>query len=178
MTHRQANHRGRRSNADVGIVLSGRGLTLILEGRNLHMRCGDIMKKDVVVVDRDDTIQVAARRMRDSNVGFLPICEHGGKVVGTVTDRDIAVRVAAEGRSPTTTRVEEIMTQQVVSCQADDDLVRAEALMAEHHKSRIVVTNAEGYLQGVLSLSDVVQLEGPRRAAETIRKVTSREARF
>jgi CBS domain-containing protein len=142
------------------------------------MRCGEIMKKDVVTIDRDDTIQVAARRMRDSNVGFLPICEHGGKVVGTLTDRDIAVRVAAEGLSPMTCRVEEVMTSQVVSCLFDDDLIRAEALMAEHHKSRIVVTNAEGYLQGVLSLSDVVQLEGPRRAAETIRKVTSREARF
>jgi CBS domain-containing protein len=142
------------------------------------MRCGEIMKKDVVVVDRDDTIQVAARRMRDSNVGFLPICEHGGKVVGTITDRDIAVRVAAEGLSPATCRVEDAMSQHVVSCRSDDDLIRAESLMAEHHKSRIVVTNAEGYLQGVLSLSDIVQLDGPRRAAETIRKVTSREARF
>ena len=142
------------------------------------MRCGEIMKEDVVTVDRDDTIQVAARRMRDSNVGFLPICEHGGKVVGTLTDRDIAIRVVAEGLPPTTCRVEEVMTSQVVSCHFDDDLVRAEALMAEHHKSRIVILNAEGYLQGVLSLSDVVQLDGPRRAAETIRKVTSREARF
>lgn len=142
------------------------------------MRCGEIMKKDVICIDRDDTIQLAARRMRDSNIGFLPICERGGKVVGTLTDRDIAVRCDAEGLSASTCRVEDVMTAHVVSCRSDDDLVMAETLMAEHHKSRIVVTNAEGYLQGVLSLSDVVQLEGPRRAAETVRKVTSREARF
>jgi CBS domain-containing protein len=142
------------------------------------MRCGDIMKKDVICIDRDDTVQLAARKMRDSNVGFLPICERGGKVVGTLTDRDIAVRCDAEGLPSPTCRVEDVMTAHVVSCRADDDLVMAETLMAEHHKSRIVVTNADGYLQGVLSLSDIVQLEGPRRAAETIRKVTSREARF
>jgi CBS domain-containing protein len=116
--------------------------------------------------------------MRDANVGFLPVCNDAGQVVGVMTDRDIAVRVDAEGRSASTCPVGDVMTRETICCRATDDLGRAEDLMAEHKKSRVLVTDEDGVLEGVVSLSDVAQFEGPRRAAATIRTVTSREARL
>jgi CBS domain-containing protein len=142
------------------------------------MRCSEIMKTDIVRVDAAETIQLAARRMRDANVGFLPVCDSTGRVLGTLTDRDIAIRVAAEDRIASSAAVSEVMTNEVVCCRVTDDLGRAEDLMALHKKSRILVTNEEGFLEGVLSLSDIAQVEDARRTAKTIREVTSREARL
>ncbi|HZA49460.1 MAG TPA: CBS domain-containing protein, partial [Myxococcaceae bacterium] len=62
------------------------------------MRCEEIMKKDVECVSPQDTVQAAAKRMRDENIGFLPVCDQSKKVQGTVTDRDLAIRVLADGR--------------------------------------------------------------------------------
>lgn len=141
------------------------------------MQCAEVMRTDVIIVDPDDMVKVAAIRMRDANIGFLPVCDGEGKVVGTLTDRDIAIRVDAEGRSASSCRIGDVMTRETICCRAIDDLARVEDLMAEHKKSRILVTDEAGVLEGVVSLSDVAQFEGRRRAAETIREVTSREAR-
>jgi len=137
----------------------------------------DVMKKDLFIVGPDDTVLVAAQRMRNTNVGFLPVMGKDGRVIGTLTDRDIAVRVAAEDRPASSCLVGEVMTPQVVSCRATDDLTTAEELMAEHLKSRMLVTNDQGYLQGVLSLSDVAQFEWARRTGATMREITAREVR-
>jgi len=69
------------------------------------MRCEQIMKKNVECVTQNDNVQDAARKMRDQNVGFLPVCEDGKKVVGAITDRDIALRACAEDRPASSTRV-------------------------------------------------------------------------
>jgi CBS domain-containing protein len=140
------------------------------------MQCSEVMNSDVIVVDPDDTVKTAAIRMRDANVGFLPVCDDAGKVIGTITDRDIALRVDAEGRSASTCPVGDVMTHETICCRATDSLARAEQLMAEHKKSRVLVTDEDGFLEGVVSLSDIAQFEGPRRIAETMRNVTSREA--
>jgi len=139
------------------------------------MTCGEIMKRCVIRADENDTVQVAAAYMRDANIGFLPVCDGEGKVVGTLTDRDIAIRVDAEGKSPASCRVREVMTREMISCGAGDDLGRAESLMAEFQKSRLLVTDTEGTLEGVISLSDIAQVDGPSRMAATIRQVTARE---
>ena len=141
------------------------------------MRCMDVMKKNLFIVGPDDTVQVAAERMRNTNVGFLPVTDKDGRVIGTLTDRDIALRVAAADRLASSCLVGEVMTSEVVSCRATDDLTKAEELMAEHLKSRMLVTNDEGHLQGVLSLSDIAQFEWARRTGATIREITAREAR-
>ncbi len=142
------------------------------------MRCAEVMKKDVVCLAPNDSVQVAACRMREANIGFLPICDESGKVLGTLTDRDIAIRVAADDRQASTCWVAEVMSPEVIACRPADELGRAEQLMAEHQKSRMLVTDEDGFLQGVISLSDVARLEGARRTASTIRLVTSREARL
>jgi CBS domain-containing protein len=136
------------------------------------------MKKDVVCLNLRDTVQVAAIRMRDANIGFLPVIEASGKVLGTLTDRDIAIRLVAEDRSASSCAVEEVMSREVVACRPTDELGHAEVLMAEHKKSRMLITNEDGYLEGVLSLSDVARMEGARRTASTMRQVTSREGRL
>lgn len=142
------------------------------------MRCEDLMKRDVISVGPDDTVQLAAKRMRDGNVGFLPVCEGSGRVLGTVTDRDIAIRAAADDRLPSACLVREVMTSELVSCRAADDLSRAERLMGSRKKSRLLVTDGDGLLQGVLSLSDIAQFEGARRTGATIREVSSREVHW
>jgi CBS domain-containing protein len=140
------------------------------------MRCMDVMKRELFVVGADDTVRAAAQRMRNANIGFLPVTDASDRVIGVLTDRDIAMRVTAADRLASSCRVGEVMTAEVVCCRATDDLSRAEELMSEHMKSRLLVTSEEGFLQGVLSLSDIAQHESPRRTGVTIREVTAREA--
>jgi len=79
------------------------------------MVCADVMKLNVECLSPRDTVESAARRMRDQNIGFLPICDDSKNVQGTLTDRDIAVRIVAEGLQ-NTTAVEDVMTREVVAC--------------------------------------------------------------
>ncbi|WP_437783669.1 CBS domain-containing protein [Sorangium sp. So ce1097] len=140
------------------------------------MLCREIMTREVQCIMADDTIRTAARKMRDANVGFLPVCDEAYRVLGTLTDRDLAVRVLADNR-PLSTRAGDVMTRQVIACRPDDDVLRAEQLMGHHHKSRVLCTEADGRLVGVISLSDIAQREDDRNTAQTVRRVTEqREA--
>jgi len=140
------------------------------------MRCEEIMKRDVEYVLPTQPVQEAARRMRDANVGFLPVCDSSRKVLGTITDRDIAIRIVAEGR-PLTTAAADVMTREVIACRPGDDVTRAEQLMGKHQKSRIICTDENERLIGVISLSDIAQVEEASRASQTMKQVTEREAR-
>ena len=140
------------------------------------MTCDEIMKRDVECVSPGDTVEDAAARMRDANVGFLPICDQSRKVLGTLTDRDITIRLVAAGK-PGSTLVEDVMTRDAVTCRPDDDIREAQVSMAEHEKSRIMCVDEEGRLAGVISLSDIAQHELGDRAAEILREVSEREAR-
>jgi CBS domain-containing protein len=85
------------------------------------MRCEELMTADPEVLEARGTVSNAAAKMRDANVGFLPIVDDAEQVVGVLTDRDLVVRVMAEGLS-LETRAEEVMTADVISCRPDDDL--------------------------------------------------------
>jgi CBS domain-containing protein len=139
------------------------------------MRCEELMKRDVVSVSPDDTVEVAARHMRDENVGFIPVCDADRKVMGLLTDRDIAIRLVASSL-PASSPVRGIMTDEVVACRPQDDLREAEKLMMDRNKSRIVCTDDQGRLEGVISLSDIAQAENRGRAAQVLREVAEREA--
>jgi len=138
------------------------------------MLCEEIMKRDVECVSPADTLEDAARRMRDENIGFLPVCDESHQVMGAITDRDIAIRAVAESL-PGTTPVEEVMSEELVSCSPKDDVEVALELMAENRKSRIMCLDADGRLTGVISLSDIAQLEEAGDASETLRQVSQRE---
>jgi CBS domain-containing protein len=139
------------------------------------MLCSHIMKHDVQCLSPEDSVESAARKMRAGNVGFLPVCSGSGSVLGTLTDRDIAIRCVADCR-PASTPVRDVMTREVVACNASDDIRKAERLMGRHRKSRIMCLDDDGHLAGVISLSDIVQHEDGTRAARTLRQVTHREA--
>jgi CBS domain-containing protein len=139
------------------------------------MTCEEIMKRKVLTVNADDTIQKAAESMASANVGFLPVMDGSGRVRGTITDRDIAIRAVARNRSPDCP-VREVMSEEMVSCRPEDDLATAEELMARRKKSRILVMDGGGTLVGVISLSDVVARDSGRRAAVTLKHVAGRES--
>jgi CBS-domain-containing membrane protein len=139
------------------------------------MRCDELMKRDVKCVAKNTTAQEAARMMRDQNIGFLPVCDDQKHVLGTLTDRDLAIRLVAEN-CPATESVGNIMTKEAVTVRSTDDIRVAEQKMMSEQKSRIMCIDNNGCLEGVMSLSDIVQATPNERAAETMRGVTKREA--
>jgi CBS domain-containing protein len=139
------------------------------------MQCEDIMKTDVETCHVDDTVAVAARKMKERGIGFVPVCNERGMPMGVLTDRDIVLRVVAEGLDANTRSVVDVMTLEIISCKRDDDVAVASAQMAQNHKSRIVVLGDDGALCGVISLSDIAQETTTEDAGETLRDVSDRE---
>jgi len=138
------------------------------------MLCRDIMKANVRTASVQSTVADAATIMRDDQIGFLPVCDETGRVVGALTDRDIAIRVVAEGERPDQP-VERFMTPDVVACRSDDEVGVAQDLMSDLQVSRIVCLSEQGFLEGVVSLSDVAQLGQSADAATTLENVSARE---
>lgn len=138
------------------------------------MRCEDIMNRDLSWVGPGDNAHVAARKMRDEGVGFLPVCDGTMKPLGALTDRDLCLRVAAEDRRASNVGVHDVMSLEVVTIPARADLAEARKLMGERQKSRLICVNDQGKLVGVLSLSDLAEA-GAAEAAETLREVAARE---
>src|SRR2546423_15667628 len=95
------------------------------------MRVQDFVKKNVTTVSRDATIQEVARKMAEEDIGFLPVVDQSGKAVGTITDRDIVVRLIAKGGDVKNARVEQVMTKDVVSVRPDEDLAKVPDLMKD-----------------------------------------------
>ncbi len=137
------------------------------------MLCKDVMKTNVEYLNPNDTAQTAAQRMRERNIGFIPICNSAKKAIGTLTDRDLAVRVIADARN-VNTPVSDVMTKDIVACQPSDDIRRAEELMGQHQKSRILCIDQEGRPLGVISLSDVVAKVDAPEAVQVLRQVAAR----
>jgi CBS domain-containing protein len=117
------------------------------------MKVADIMTRDVTVARPTDSIQDAARQMAQINVGSLPVCD-GEKIKGMITDRDIAVRAVAEGRS-FDTLVTEVMSNEVEYCFDTDDADEAADKMADSQIRRLPVVDKDKRLVGILALADV-----------------------
>jgi CBS domain-containing protein len=139
------------------------------------MRCGDVMKTEVARCTETTSVRDCAQTMRDKRIGFLPVVDTDGQVVGVVTDRDLALRVLA-AELPDATPVGRVMTRDVRVCRPADDLETAEWKMASTRKSRLVVVDDAGRCVGVISLSDVAQADSRDRAGGVLRAVTRREA--
>lgn len=140
------------------------------------MRCEEIMKADVECLSPSASVHTAAKRMRDAKVGFLPVCDAHGTVLGVITDRDITIRLVAEGLEAETP-IEQIMTREVVSCGPKEDLRKAQRIMGENRVGRILCIDETGRLSGVISLSDIAIHEESGIAAQTMRQVSEREVR-
>jgi len=140
------------------------------------MLCEQVMSTAVQSVRAHDTALAAAKLMRSADVGFLPVCDDAGKVIGVLTDRDLVVRLGAEGNN-WHTRVADLMTPEVISCRPEDALAVAEELMCVHHTSRVVCVDDAGRARGVISLADVVRNDDAMATAHTLREVITREPR-
>jgi CBS domain-containing protein len=143
----------------------------ILEGR-CTVKIRDIMTPDVEYVWPDDTLQEAAVKMKDLDVGTLPVCDRA-RVVGILTDRDVTVRAVAEGRDPRSTRVRDIMTKDIIYCYDDEDEEAATRLMQERQVRRILILNRGRRLVGIVSLGDLAAETGdPQRIGEILQDVS------
>jgi len=118
------------------------------------MRIAEIMTRNVRVVSPDRTIQEAARLMDEMNVGVLPVCD-GRRLRGMVTDRDITVRATAAGLPPDTTRVRDVMSDNVWWCFDDDDVDHIVELMSDHQIRRLPVVDHDKHLVGIVALGDL-----------------------
>lgn len=136
------------------------------------MRLEDVMTQPVLVVRPHSTLQETAEIMRASNVGFLPVVEHA-KVVGVVTDRDIAVRGVTPGLDPIHSKISDVMTTEVVWCFEDEDVDEAARIMGDREIRRIVVLNRNRWLTGIFSLGDLAyRSQDQKLTAEVMEQVS------
>ena len=117
-------------------------------------KVSEVMTRAVDVISPEATLDEAAERMKRLDVGPLPVAE-GDRLLGMITDRDITIRATADSRDPTTTRVSEIMTPEVVFTYEDEDVKNAAKLMQDHQLRRLVVLNRDKKLVGIVSLGDL-----------------------
>jgi len=137
------------------------------------MLVSEAMTHQAETVGPDDTLEAAARKMRDVGVGAVAVCEEG-RPVGMLTDRDIVVRGVAAGRSPAETPVRAVMTAQLMACRDDEDLEFAATRMETLAVRRLAVVDGAGRLLGMLSVDDVA-LHSNRLAGEIIEQARAPE---
>jgi CBS domain-containing protein len=131
----------------------------------------DVMTSKVCTIDADKPVAYAAKMMKDEDVGFAPIVE-GDRLVGTLTDRDIAVKVVAEGKDPQATLVGEIASTDIVTAEPDQDLDEALRLMAQHQVRRLPVVENGGRVVGVVAQADVAQEAKPKDTGKLVEKIS------
>jgi len=138
----------------------------------LGIQIKEIMTRDVATIHPQASVQEAARKMTERDVGMLPICD-GDRVVGLLTDRDITIRAIAEGRNPTRTKVSEIMTAEFFYCFDHEDVQTAVESFEQKQIRRLPVFNRKKQLVGVLSIGDfAVDIGNKLLAGEVLKKVS------
>jgi CBS domain-containing protein len=126
------------------------------------MKVKDVMTETPAFCDGDTNLGAAVEILWNRNCGILPIVDTDEKVVGVVTDRDICIALGTRNRLPWEITVGEVTTGKVFSCIPNDDVRTALATMAQAKVRRLPVVNAEGKLEGILSMDDVVLHSGIR----------------
>ena len=140
------------------------------------MKCSEVMTKDPRTCAPTDTVQQAAQLMKSEDVGPIPIVGQDGTLEGIITDRDIALKVVAEGRDPKATKLSEVMTTDVITCTADGDIEDTLNLMEDNQVRRIPVVEGKR-LVGIISQADVAtRLEQPEKTAELVEDISKAAA--
>jgi CBS domain-containing protein len=135
------------------------------------MRVSEIMTRNPVTVSMDTTVLEVARLMAERDVGFIPIVDGQGRAVGTVTDRDIVIRVVAKGLDPKTAKLRDFGDNEVVAVGPEEDVSRAKERMREHQVQRILVCDEQKKPVGVISLQDLARAADQRELGETVQRV-------
>jgi len=137
--------------------------------------CEDVMTPNPVCCLPTDSVTRAAELMKRENVGPIPVIENEQtrKLVGIITDRDMVMKVIAEGRDASATLVESVMTRKVVSCRADDNLRKAMALMSDRQLRRITVVDKKNVILGIISQADIATRgDRPEKTAEVVKDIS------
>jgi len=138
-------------------------------------KCHEVMTKNPVCCLPDDMVANAAQLMKRENIGPIPVIENEEtrRLVGIVTDRDLALKVVAEGCDPKSTKVEAVMTHKVVTCRADDDLQIAMDAMSEHQLRRIPIVDSDNRILGIISQADVAtRVDKPKKTAAVLKDIS------
>jgi CBS domain-containing protein len=134
------------------------------------MRVSEAMTRDVYIADPDETIQQAAMAMAGIDAGALPVGEDD-RLVGMITDRDIAIRGIAEGKGPDT-KVRDVMTTEVRYCFDDQDIEDVTLNMGDIQVRRLPVVDRDKRLVGIVSLGDVAVADGNGMAGEALSRLS------
>jgi len=138
-------------------------------------KCSEVMTSEPVCCVPDDVVARAAKLMKVGNIGAIPVVENeqNRKLVGIVTDRDLALHIVAEGRDARSTKVGAVMTGNVVTCLADDDLQKALDAMAMHQLRRIPVVDSTNKVVGIIAQADVAtRVDQPEKTAEVVKEIS------
>jgi len=139
------------------------------------MKNSDVMTKKVVCCYPGDKVAKAAKKMKKADVGSLPVVENkeNKKLTGIITDRDLALKVIGKSRNPKSTKIKDVMTKNVVTCQATDDVQKVLQLMAEHQLRRIPVVDKNDCVIGVIAQADVAtRLDKPNQTAAMVKDIS------
>jgi CBS domain-containing protein len=137
------------------------------------MELREVMTRDVEVVASDAPLRDAAAKMKQLDIGMIPVCD-GDRLRGMLSDRDITVRATAEGKDPTKTKVSEIMSTEIVYCLEDQEVEEAVSLMEARQIRRLPVLNQDKRLVGIVSLGDIAVHVGDRElAGETLQEIST-----
>jgi len=137
--------------------------------------CKQVMTKKIVFCVSNDLVSKVAQLMKSENVGSIPVVENEQtkKLIGIVTERDLTLKVLAEELDPKSTKVEAVMTRQVVTCLAEDDFQKALEAMSEHQVRRIPIVNNKNKILGMLSQADVaMRYDHPKRTMAMVKNIS------
>jgi len=137
-------------------------------------KCRDIMTKDPAFCQASDSATIAAKLMKKHDIGVLPVVAnlHGAKLIGIITDRDLALKVVAQSRNAQSTTVDQIMSHPVVTCSPDDDCGKVLNLMEQHQLKRIPAVDNSGRVVGMISQADVaLRIPDEAKTAKLVRSI-------
>lgn len=135
------------------------------------MKVRDIMTWKLECIPQDSAIRDAAKKMRDLDIGMLPV-EQNGEIVGAITDRDITIRSIAAGDDPNTTQVAKAMSTKVLACIDEDDIQHAAEIMEEHQIRRLMVQDLSGEFIGIVTLADLARNHKAEFEVEVLEQVS------
>jgi CBS domain-containing protein len=143
-------------------------------------KCNEVMTKNPVCCRPDDMVVKVAQLMQSENIGSIPVIENERtlKLVGIVTDRDLALKIVAKGQDAKSTKVEAVMTRQIVTCRIGDDLQMALDAMAEHQLRRIPIVDEDDKIVGIIAQADVAtRVNQPEKTAAMVKEISQSTAK-
>jgi CBS domain-containing protein len=137
--------------------------------------CGDIMTANPICCLPTDTVIHVAQLMKIGDVGSIPVVEgeNSQKLVGIITDRDLALRVVRENMDANSTIVKQVMTRNPVACYAHEDLDKAMKIMKDHQVRRIPIINKNNEVLGMISQADIaIRVDQPQKTADVVEEIS------